>query len=249
MQKSSVRKAENENVRTPREIETHRKPLNIVPTGTSSQIEPGQIASPRRKKSTGRIGMGLMLVRLIMVVEENGKDYMSGIERIKEIMAIAMIGTVRITMRERREKPYRRGTYEYIIRIRTAVLGMSRRIKANEGGYAERIMVYLAIERQSRSMYIRAGRKRKEEKSAEAARKYYVRGAIGSGIILVGRSNMYIGTGMTNIEDIGATVMGRERQTKVSINALHVVAGGVRIGIRLVMIGRMFKIAAVPFHM
>jgi NADH-quinone oxidoreductase subunit N len=89
----------------------------------------------------------------------------------------------------------------------------------------ELIVIYLSIELVSLTFYILAGRERKGMKSTEAGIKYFILGALSSGIFLMGITIVYAQTGTTDIELIDNTS---------------------RI---LIVIGLMFKLGAAPFHM
>lgn len=89
----------------------------------------------------------------------------------------------------------------------------------------ELIVIYLSIELVSLSFYVLAGRERKGMKSTEAGIKYFILGALSSGIMLMGITTVYAQTGTTDIELIDTTS---------------------RI---LIVIGLLFKLGAAPFHM
>jgi NADH-quinone oxidoreductase subunit N len=97
--------------------------------------------------------------------------------------------------------------------------------------------IYVGLELMSLSSYILAGYFKNEQKSTEAAMKYFVLGAVSSAILLYGISLIYGVTGTLNLLRISG-VLG----TLVSNDALM-------FGILLLGAGLCFKIAAVPFHM
>jgi len=96
--------------------------------------------------------------------------------------------------------------------------------------------IYIGLELLSLSSYILAGYFKNEQKSTEAAMKYFVLGAVSSGILLYGISLIYGVCGSLNLFDIA-----RAMSTIVSNDALM-------FGIILLACGLCFKIAAVPFH-
>jgi NADH-quinone oxidoreductase subunit N len=96
--------------------------------------------------------------------------------------------------------------------------------------------IYIGLELMSLSSYILAGYYKNEQKSTEAAMKYFVLGAVSSAILLYGVSLIYGVTGSLNLLSI-ATAMS----TLVTNDALM-------FGIMLLGAGLCFKIAAVPFH-
>lgn len=97
--------------------------------------------------------------------------------------------------------------------------------------------IYIGLELMSLSSYILAGYFKNEQKSTEAAMKYFVLGAVSSAILLYGISLIYGVTGTLNLLRISDAM-----STLVSNDALM-------FGIMLLGAGLCFKIAAVPFHM
>jgi len=96
--------------------------------------------------------------------------------------------------------------------------------------------IYVGLELMSLSSYILAGYYKNEQKSTEAAMKYFVLGATSSAILLYGISLIYGVTGSLNL-----TSIARSMSTLVSNDALM-------FGIMLLAAGLCFKIAAAPFH-
>ena len=96
--------------------------------------------------------------------------------------------------------------------------------------------IYVGLELMSLSSYILAGYFKNEQKSTEAAMKYFVLGAVSSAILLYGISLIYGVTGTLNLGGIA-----RSMSTLVSNDALM-------FGIMLLGAGLCFKIAAAPFH-
>ena len=97
--------------------------------------------------------------------------------------------------------------------------------------------IYVGLELMSLSSYILAGYFKNEQKSTEAAMKYFVLGAVSSAILLYGISLIYGVTGTLNLLDIARTM-----STLVTNDALM-------FGIMMLGAGLCFKIAAAPFHM
>ncbi|MGQ9626662.1 MAG: NADH-quinone oxidoreductase subunit N, partial [Anaerolineae bacterium] len=102
------------------------------------------------------------------------------------------------------------------------------------------IMIYLAMEFLSITSYILAGYIREDVKSSEAAIKYFLYGAVASGVMLYGMSLLYGATGTTELSAIATALAGEG--TAPSIQWLAVPA------IILLLTGFGFKIALVPFH-
>jgi len=97
-------------------------------------------------------------------------------------------------------------------------------------------MFFLGIEVLSISLYILAASRRLDIKSNEAGMKYFLMGSFASGIILFGICLVYGATGYFNLEEIYALSQGVGLPTWFPI------------GVTLIVIGMLFKIAAAPFH-
>ena len=120
---------------------------------------------------------------------------------------------------------------EYPVLVLFAVVGMSIMVSANDF-----MSLYLGLELNSLAAYVLASILRRDTRSAEAGLKYFVLGALASGILLYGMSLLYGFTGGTSFEVVRQGLTG-----EISTGALF--------GLIFVMAGLAFKIAAVPFHM
>ena len=103
----------------------------------------------------------------------------------------------------------------------------------------ELITIFLGLELLSMSLYILAGFFRRDTLSNEAALKYFVLGAVATGILLFGMSYIYGVTGSTHLRIIGETL--RTHPAALADKALLV-------GLFMVLVGFGFKISMVPFH-
>ncbi|HWT97218.1 MAG TPA: NADH-quinone oxidoreductase subunit N, partial [Terriglobales bacterium] len=115
-----------------------------------------------------------------------------------------------------------------------ATLGMLMMISAND-----LISLYVGLELQSLALYVIAAIRRDTLKSTEAGLKYFVLGALSSGMLLYGASLVYGFTGATGFNAIAASVQSQA-------GTLHI---GLLIGLVFICAGLSFKISAVPFHM
>jgi NADH-quinone oxidoreductase subunit N len=100
------------------------------------------------------------------------------------------------------------------------------------------ISLYVGLELTSLSSYVLASYRRTDERSAEAGLKYFVLGALASGILLYGISLLYGFTGTTQCEGVAAA-FAREGTQSI----------GLLFGLVFLLAGLAFKISAVPFHM
>lgn len=123
--------------------------------------------------------------------------------------------------------------FEFPILIMFAVLGMMMMVSAND-----LMTLYLGIELQSLALYVVAAIRRDNLRSSEAGLKYFVLGALSSGILLYGMSLVYGFAGTTNFTVL-AEVFAADSEPSI----------GVIVGIVFVAAGLAFKVSAVPFHM
>ena len=124
------------------------------------------------------------------------------------------------------------GRFEYPILIIFSVVGMMFMISAND-----LMILYLGLELQSLALYVVASMRRESLKSTEAGMKYFVLGALSSGLLLYGASLVYGYSGSTNFQSIVTSLDSSSRSL------------GFMFGMILVVAGLAFKISAVPFHM
>jgi NADH-quinone oxidoreductase subunit N len=122
--------------------------------------------------------------------------------------------------------------FEYPILVLFAAIGMMMMISAND-----LISLYMGLELQSLSLYVVAAINRDNAKSSEAGLKYFVLGALSSGMLLYGASLVYGFTGTTTFAGIA--------------EALHANGSslGITFGLVFILAGLAFKVSAVPFHM
>ena len=122
--------------------------------------------------------------------------------------------------------------FEYPVLLLFATTGMMMMISA-----CDLIALYVGLELQSLALYVVAAFKRDSARSSEAGLKYFVLGALSSGMLLYGASLIYGFTGSTEFAQIAATVQPSE------VNL------GLLFGLVFLLVGLAFKISAVPFHM
>ncbi|QPC87476.1 NADH-quinone oxidoreductase subunit NuoN [Mesorhizobium sp. NBSH29] len=122
--------------------------------------------------------------------------------------------------------------FEFPVLVMLATLGMLLMISASD-----MLTLYLGLELQSLAIYVLAAFNRDNLRSTEAGLKYFVLGALSSGMLLYGISLVYGYTGNTGFDAIAAALTGADRQL------------GLVFGLVFVLAGLAFKISAVPFHM
>jgi len=112
----------------------------------------------------------------------------------------------------------------------------------------ELITLFVAIETLSVALYVLAGFARTEEKSEEAALKYFLLGAFAAGFLLYGIAMVYGGS-MGLAHDGQPTTNLAEIATGLANGGLMSVSVMLGIGLALLFVGFAFKAALVPFHM
>jgi NADH-quinone oxidoreductase subunit N len=191
-------------------------------------------------RATGLI-VGLALVLLVIVgvleltlpagklVTFNGSFIVDDFARFLKILALIGSGATLILATEFLADPSRR-IFEYAILVLLSTLGMMILISAGD-----LIMLYLGLELMSLALYVVAASNRDDIKSTEAGLKYFVLGALSSGMLLYGASLIYGFTGTVSFAGIAA--------------AAKTGSIGIVFGIVFLLAGLCFKVSAVPFHM
>lgn len=123
--------------------------------------------------------------------------------------------------------------FEYPILVALAVVGMMMMVSAGD-----LMALYMGLELQSLSLYVVAALRRDSVKSTEAGLKYFVLGALSSGMLLYGASLVYGYAGTTLFAGILSTMTEGE---SISL--------GLLFGLVFVSAGLAFKVSAAPFHM
>ena len=195
----------------------------------------------RGDRSTGVVtaaALGLIIVAAVLVMLQpagrvttfNGSFVVDGFARFMKVamligaaVALGMSGDYM-----RKEKVHQ---FEFPILVLLSTLGMMLMISAND-----LIAVYLGLELSSLALYVIAAIRRDDVRSTEAGLKYFVLGALSSGMLLYGASLVYGFTGTVSFQGIAKALQGE--------------AGtGAIFGLVFVLAGLAFKISAVPFHM
>ena len=107
----------------------------------------------------------------------------------------------------------------------------------------ELILIFIGLEILSIALYVLSGFARTEEKSEEAAIKYFLLGAFSSGFFLYGIALFYGGTGTTILANVPTLAQSAASSSAFSLSSPYTVAG-----IAFILVGLCFKAAIVPFH-
>jgi NADH-quinone oxidoreductase subunit N len=121
--------------------------------------------------------------------------------------------------------------FEFPILVLLANIGMSMMVSSGD-----LISLYVSIETMSLALYVLCAFPRDDARASEAGLKYFVLGALSSGLLLYGASLIYGFTGSMRFVDIAMAVHGGA-------------TGGVIFGLVFLICGLAFKVAAAPFHM
>ena len=142
--------------------------------------------------------------------------------------AVAIIMSNDFMKREQAER------YEFHVLILYATVGMMMMVSAND-----LIALYLGLELQSLALYIVAAIRRDTLRSTEAGLKYFVLGALSSGMLLYGCSLIYGFAGSTDFTALAGVFKAHGGDVPV----------GLVFGLVFLIAGLAFKVSAVPFHM
>jgi NADH-quinone oxidoreductase subunit N len=121
--------------------------------------------------------------------------------------------------------------FEYHVLVMLAAIGMGVMVSSGD-----LISLYIGIELMSLASYVLAAFQRDDAKASEAGLKYFILGALSSGILLYGASLVYGFAGSTRFVDIAAAVQSGA-------------GAGVIFGVVFLICGLAFKVSAAPFHM
>ena len=213
-------------------------PEVVLAVGTMALLMLGVF---RGNKDTGMVALlsALLLVGILVlsVLGESGTAFgglflensFTGFVKVLTLVgaAVAIIMAMEYFRREDMQR------FEYPLLILTATLGMLLMVSANDF-----IALYMGIELQSLSLYVLAAFRRDSLRSTEAGLKYFVLGALSSGMLLYGCSLIYGFSGHTGFAEVAGVLMDGPDLPM-----------GVVAGIVFVIAGLAFKISAVPFHM
>lgn len=141
--------------------------------------------------------------------------------------SLAVLMSLSYLEREQIRKP------EFPVLMLFATLGMLMMVSAND-----LMSLYVGLETQSLALYVIASFRRDSAKSSEAGLKYFVLGALSSGLLLYGASLVYGFAGSTSFDKLAALLAGGEHPS-----------AGLVVGMVFVAAGLAFKVSAVPFHM
>ncbi len=179
-----------------------------------------------------------LVVALVLVFQQSGDTVttfygsfiVDSFSRFMKILTLlGSIAAILLSITFMREEKFAR--FEYPLLVVLSTLGMMMMISAND-----LIALYLGLELQSLALYVVASIDRDNLKSTEAGLKYFVLGALSSGMLLYGASFIYGFSGAIQFAQIAKSIQGPQGTLVI-------------FGLVFVIAGLAFKISAVPFHM
>ena len=155
-------------------------------------------------------------------------------DALSDVLKAFIYGVVFFVFLYSRDYLRDRGIYrgEFFVLGLFGVLGMMILVSAHS-----LLTVYLGLELLSLSLYAMVAMQRDSVLASESAMKYFVLGALASGMLLYGMSMLYGVTGTLDIAELSRAIAGVEDRTVASF------------GLVFLIIGVAFKLGAVPFHM
>ena len=195
----------------------------------------------REAATIGWLAIGVLCLAAWLVLEQaptrgtlfEGGFLVDGFARfMKGLTLMASAGALLLSFDYMRET--RSQKFEYPVLVLLATAGMMMMISAND-----LIALYLGLELQNLALYVVAAIRRDDVRSSEAGLKYFVLGALSSGMLLYGASLIYGFTGSTSFAAIATAAKATSAATDI----------GLIVGLVFLLVGIAFKISAVPFHM
>jgi len=198
------------------------------------------IGTSRLMTWLGAAALGLALLLVVTIAVRGPEQSFGGmfiVDRFAVFFKVLVLLSSAVTLIVSQEYLERRGIarFEYAVLILLATTGMLLMISAGDF-----LSLYLGLEMQSLALYVIASFHRDDSRSVEAGLKYFVLGALASGMLLYGVSLVYGYTGTTSFDGIATAVASMHGGAPVT---------GLIVGIVFVIAGLAFKISAVPFHM
>jgi NADH-quinone oxidoreductase subunit N len=212
-------------------------PELVLAAGSMVLLMLGAYRGPQTTGLVTGLAIGLLVVTGLLelmlpagkLATFGGSFIVDDFARFLKILALIGSAATLILSKEFLEDQSRK-LFEFSILIMLSTLGMMVLISAGD-----LIMLYLGLELMSLALYVVAASNRDNAKSTEAGLKYFVLGALSSGMLLYGASLIYGFTGTVSFAGVAAAA----KQGSI----------GIVFGLVFLLAGLCFKVSAVPFHM
>lgn len=194
------------------------------------------------KRLLGRLTVIGFLIILVVsfAVPSNTESVLGGMVRAdlmtQLFRAMFLVAGVLVSLISLDDKAVRQGG-EYYSLLTLSVMGMSLMAAAHD-----LIMLYMALETTSITLYLLAGYLRDQKRSAESGLKYFLFGAFTSTVLVYGLSLLYGFTRTTDYQAVATVLANPPQPLQVGIQL------PVTMSLMLVAVGLGFKVAMVPFH-
>lgn len=212
--------------------------MALLMVGVFMKGEGKEVARTINLMATGSLVLALMLVMAFSATEGTtfNNMFVTGAFSAFAKVLILLASALALWMSQDYFEAVGVNRFEFSVLAILATLGMMMMVSANG-----LIALYMGLELQSLSLYVMASIMRNDLRSTEAGLKYFVLGALASGMLLYGSSLVYGFAGTVNFMEM-AEVFSTQQ-------GAHGPSVGLIFGIVFVMVGLAFKVSAVPFHM
>ncbi|MBD9648404.1 NADH-quinone oxidoreductase subunit N [Ensifer sp. KUDG1] len=213
-------------------------PELILAVGAMALLMIGVFSGEKSASTVTGLAVAVLIIAGLWLVLKTGEGEAYGGAFLSDPFAkfmkvLALIGSITaLVMTVGHARSAQIDRFEFPVLLVLATLGMLLMISAND-----LMSLYLSLELQSLALYVVAAINRDSVRSTEAGLKYFVLGALSSGMLLYGMSLIYGFTGHTGFTQIAAALTAEGRSL------------GLIFGLVFVLAGLAFKISAVPFHM
>src|SRR5262249_45467644 len=215
-------------------------PELVLAVGGMALLMLGVFLKQDRTRLVSWLAVAVIIVAMILIFSNQGSSGTAFVnlfivDRFSQFMKLLTLGASALSILlslNLIEREYM-ARFEFPVLMLFATSGMLLMISAND-----LISLYLGLEFQSLALYVVAAFQRDSLRSTEAGLKYFVLGALSSGMLLYGASMIYGFAGTTGFVGLAAAL--------TSTAAAPI---GLIVGLVFLVAGLAFKVAAVPFHM
>src|ERR1700726_4155828 len=209
----------------------------ILAAGAMALLIFGAISGEKSTRTVSWLAIAVLILALVVSLAQGGERRLGFYGMfvtdafalfMKALVLIGSAVTILMGMRYNEDQGIAR--FEFPVLVLLATTGMMVMISSND-----LITLYVGLELQNLALYVVAAFNRDSTRSSEAGLKYFVLGALSSGMLLYGASLIYGFTGTVSFAGIAASVKTG--------------SVGIVFGLVFLLAGLCFKISAVPFHM